>query len=70
MARAYKIRAIIHTRERSGAMHPQRLLNRANRTIGPLFCLDATGTLSIHVRTYGQAPRHRPIGARRRKISR
>eukprot|EP00962_Isochrysis_galbana_P058670 scaffold31815_cov118-Isochrysis_galbana.AAC.25 len=31
MARAYKIRAIIHTRERSGATHPQRLLNRANR---------------------------------------
>eukprot|EP00962_Isochrysis_galbana_P016294 scaffold4658_cov149-Isochrysis_galbana.AAC.1 len=46
MARAYKIRAIIHTRERSGATHPQRLINRANRTNGPLFCLDATGTLS------------------------
>eukprot|EP00962_Isochrysis_galbana_P001454 scaffold374_cov108-Isochrysis_galbana.AAC.6 len=43
-ATAYKIRAIIHTRERSGATHPQRLLNRTNRTIGPLFSLDAAGT--------------------------
>eukprot|EP00962_Isochrysis_galbana_P058913 scaffold32265_cov129-Isochrysis_galbana.AAC.1 len=37
MATAHKIRAIIHARERSGASHPQRLLNRSNRTIGPLF---------------------------------
>eukprot|EP00962_Isochrysis_galbana_P024870 scaffold7654_cov109-Isochrysis_galbana.AAC.2 len=44
---AHKIRAIIHARERSGASHPQRLLNRSNRTIGPLFSLDATGTLSM-----------------------
>eukprot|EP00962_Isochrysis_galbana_P046454 scaffold18700_cov132-Isochrysis_galbana.AAC.5 len=41
MATAHKIRAIIHARERSGASHPQRLLNRSNRTIGPLFSLDA-----------------------------
>jgi hypothetical protein len=47
MATAHKIRAIIHARERSGASHPQRLLNRSNRTIGPLFSLDATGTLSM-----------------------
>eukprot|EP00962_Isochrysis_galbana_P005623 scaffold1515_cov119-Isochrysis_galbana.AAC.4 len=47
MATAHKIRAIIHARERSGASHPQRLLNRSNRTIGPLFSLDAAGTLSM-----------------------
>jgi len=48
LARAHKIRATIHTRERSGATHPQRLLNRTNRTIvGPLFCPDAAGTLSM-----------------------
>jgi len=49
MAKAFTIRAFIHARERrSGATHPQRLLNRrTNHTIGPLFHLDATGTLSI-----------------------
>jgi len=47
MARAHKIRATIHTRERSGATFPQRLLNRTNRTIRPLFCLDTDGTLSM-----------------------
>eukprot|EP00962_Isochrysis_galbana_P061699 scaffold42526_cov298-Isochrysis_galbana.AAC.3 len=51
MASAYKIRAIIHTRERSGATHPQRLLKRTNRIIGPLFCLDAAGTLSVSEHT-------------------
>eukprot|EP00962_Isochrysis_galbana_P050995 scaffold22351_cov126-Isochrysis_galbana.AAC.1 len=51
MASAYKIRAIIHTRERSGATHhPQRLLNKTNRIIGPLFNLDAAGTLSMSER--------------------
>ena len=47
MAKAYKVRVIIHTRERSGATHPQRLINRTNHTISPLFCLDAEGTLSM-----------------------
>eukprot|EP00962_Isochrysis_galbana_P009929 scaffold2744_cov104-Isochrysis_galbana.AAC.6 len=47
MAKAYTIRAFIHARERSGASHPQRLLNRTNHTIGPLFHIDAAGTLSI-----------------------
>eukprot|EP00962_Isochrysis_galbana_P040730 scaffold14794_cov96-Isochrysis_galbana.AAC.10 len=47
MARAHKIRATINTRERSGATFPQRLLNRTNRTIGPLFRLDAGGTLTM-----------------------
>eukprot|EP00962_Isochrysis_galbana_P006746 scaffold1816_cov134-Isochrysis_galbana.AAC.5 len=35
------------TRERSGATHPQRLINRTNHTISPLFSLDAEGTLSM-----------------------
>eukprot|EP00962_Isochrysis_galbana_P031216 scaffold10166_cov146-Isochrysis_galbana.AAC.2 len=39
--------SLIHARERSGATHPQRLLNRTNHAIGPLFHLDAAGTLSI-----------------------
>ena len=47
MAKAYKVRVIIHTRERSGATHPQRLINRTNHTISPLFRLDAEGTLSM-----------------------
>jgi len=51
MAKAFTIRTIIHTRERSGATHPQRLLNRTNRTIGPLFSLDAAGTLSMTERS-------------------
>eukprot|EP00962_Isochrysis_galbana_P021646 scaffold6392_cov118-Isochrysis_galbana.AAC.1 len=41
------------TRERRGATHPQRLLNRINHTIGhfgPLFSLDAAGTLSMSER--------------------
>ena len=46
-AKAFKIRAFIHARERSGATHPQRLLNRTNHAIDPLFHLDADGTLSI-----------------------
>eukprot|EP00962_Isochrysis_galbana_P030396 scaffold9852_cov112-Isochrysis_galbana.AAC.3 len=46
-AKAFTIRALIHARERSGATHPQRLLNRTNHTIGPLFHLDPAGTLSI-----------------------
>eukprot|EP00962_Isochrysis_galbana_P035453 scaffold12163_cov111-Isochrysis_galbana.AAC.4 len=46
MAKTFTIRAIIHARERSGATHPQRLLNRTNHTIGPLFHIDAAGTLS------------------------
>eukprot|EP00962_Isochrysis_galbana_P019462 scaffold5668_cov111-Isochrysis_galbana.AAC.6 len=46
-AKTFKIRALIHARERSGATHPQRLLNRTNHAIGPLFHLDAAGTLSI-----------------------
>eukprot|EP00962_Isochrysis_galbana_P042270 scaffold15737_cov147-Isochrysis_galbana.AAC.1 len=50
MAKAYKARVIIHTRERSGATHPQRLLNRTNHTISPLFSLDAEGTLSMSER--------------------
>eukprot|EP00962_Isochrysis_galbana_P023737 scaffold7202_cov110-Isochrysis_galbana.AAC.10 len=50
MAKAYKIRTIIHTRERSGTPHPQGLLNRTNHTIGPLFSLDAAGTLSMSER--------------------
>eukprot|EP00962_Isochrysis_galbana_P042779 scaffold16080_cov129-Isochrysis_galbana.AAC.1 len=36
-------------RERGGATHPQRLINRTNHTISPLFCLDAEGTLSLGV---------------------
>src|SRR6056297_2208099 len=47
MAKAYKVQAIIHTRERSGATHTQRLINRTNHTISPLFRLDAEGTLSM-----------------------
>eukprot|EP00962_Isochrysis_galbana_P015657 scaffold4498_cov119-Isochrysis_galbana.AAC.17 len=67
MAKAYKIRAIIHTRERSGATHPQRLLNRTNHTIGPIFSLDDACRHPLYVRTYGQAPGHRPNWARRPK---
>eukprot|EP00962_Isochrysis_galbana_P041055 scaffold14977_cov157-Isochrysis_galbana.AAC.1 len=49
MAKTFTIRAIIHARERSGsgATHPQRLLNRTKHTIGPLFHIDAAGTLSM-----------------------
>eukprot|EP00962_Isochrysis_galbana_P044198 scaffold17078_cov127-Isochrysis_galbana.AAC.2 len=46
-AKAFTIRSLIHARERSGATHPQRLLNRTNHTLGPLFHLDAAGTLSM-----------------------
>eukprot|EP00962_Isochrysis_galbana_P021634 scaffold6386_cov114-Isochrysis_galbana.AAC.2 len=53
MAKAFEVRVIIHTRERSGATYPQRLLNRTNHTISPLFrfSLDAEGTLYMSERT-------------------
>eukprot|EP00962_Isochrysis_galbana_P047226 scaffold19235_cov126-Isochrysis_galbana.AAC.12 len=36
-----------HPRERSGAPFPQRLLNRTNNTICPLFYLDEEATLTM-----------------------
>eukprot|EP00962_Isochrysis_galbana_P001714 scaffold454_cov124-Isochrysis_galbana.AAC.8 len=36
-----------HLARRTRRQIPKGLLNRANRTIGPLFCLDAAGTLSM-----------------------
>ena len=50
MAKAHKVRVTIHSRERSGATHPQRLINRTNHTFSPLFSLDAEGTLSMSER--------------------
>eukprot|EP00962_Isochrysis_galbana_P023172 scaffold6967_cov123-Isochrysis_galbana.AAC.3 len=50
MAKAHKVRVTIHARERSGATHPQRLINRTNHTFSPLFSLDAEGTLSMSER--------------------
>eukprot|EP00962_Isochrysis_galbana_P032641 scaffold10768_cov166-Isochrysis_galbana.AAC.1 len=47
MAKAHKVRVTIHARERSGATHPQRLINRTNHAFSPLFSLDAEGALSM-----------------------
>eukprot|EP00962_Isochrysis_galbana_P038030 scaffold13412_cov152-Isochrysis_galbana.AAC.5 len=52
-AKTFTVRTIIHARERSGATHytpPKAILNRTNHTIGPLFHIDAAGTLSMTAR--------------------
>lgn len=46
-AQAQNHRALVHTRERSGAPFPQILLNRTSNTICPLFYLDEEATLTM-----------------------
>eukprot|EP00962_Isochrysis_galbana_P037934 scaffold13353_cov105-Isochrysis_galbana.AAC.2 len=55
MAKAHKVRVTIHSRERSGATHPKRLINRTDHLA--ILVPDRGGPrVRLRIR-----PRHRPV---------